>query len=816
MLREDSQGDSQTPDLGDVLRAFEQLSELEEDERLEALRGIEAESPALHREVELLFRAESDSRAALPRIAPPVGGAAASGTQLGSYRVLREIGRGGMGAVFEAQRSDGTFEARVAVKVIGNAFANEELLERFKLETSILGKLDHPGVARILDAGTGSDGLPFLAMEYVDGLPIDGYCDAQKLTTRRRVELFLQVCEAVSFAHRNLIVHRDLKPSNVLVDEFGQCKLLDFGIAKLLGEDAADSLTLAQVRGPMTPAYASPEQLDDGPISTTSDLYSLGVLLFELLVGEPPFDPEEPWRQSRARSLPTRSLESFLEERDANTLQQRLKARGLSSVRALTAALRGDLESILSKATHFEADRRYGSVGDLSADLRRYLEGLPVLAQPLSLTYRATKFLRRHAGATVAVGLVVASLGTGLGVSLVQTRNAQRQQALAERASSKTGRINEFLLSVFERADPSWYVNARAKGPDTRIIDVLEEASTQLETGLLDLPIERADLLNTLGNAYRALGMMGSAQSHLERALELRVEHQGEVHPDTVETLYFLSASCDEHEEGIDYLRRALAAELQLAEPSSNAPYLMADLSDDLIYAGRLEEAERLLQSARRIDARPVAQIENNLALLALHRGDLDGANALTETHPEDQRALVTRMSVHFFRGEHRRVLEDPTPVTSRSVLQSRDVQRARSLLGLGRIEEAQALLDRLQALGPTSFSRGRDLLLANGHLAAALGDSTSCEKNHAAAHSNALEGLDSTSRLLELQLEWLRAECMAAADDASAVEALRAVERGFDGHFGETTHPARSAAARAVQLQERRAASHPNEHLRP
>jgi eukaryotic-like serine/threonine-protein kinase len=379
------------------------------------------------------------------------------GKRIGPYQVMRELGHGGMGVVYLAERADGQFEQRVALKLIRRGLAHGDVLRRFRYERQILASLDHPNIARLLDGGATEDGTPYFALEYIAGQPLDEYCRVQKLSVPQRLELFRTVCSAVHYAHQNLVIHRDLKPSNILVTAEGVPKLLDFGIAKLLNPtqfDLTEAQTQTSVR-PMTPAYASPEQVRGEPITTASDIYSLGVLLYELLTGRRPYEIEgrsvreieqaicdsEPERPSTAlsqashdgkrraavlrASLKTNALRSAADTQDAQVFDE-ASAAGLDPERA-QRQLRGDLDNIVLMALRKEPQRRYASVEQLSEDLRRHLAGLPVTARPNTFGYRADKFIRRHKAGVLAAALVVVSLVSGLFIALRQARIAERR-----------------------------------------------------------------------------------------------------------------------------------------------------------------------------------------------------------------------------------------------------------------------------------------------------------------------------------------------------------------------------------------------------
>ncbi|HVS18728.1 MAG TPA: serine/threonine-protein kinase, partial [Planctomycetota bacterium] len=414
-----------------VRALLERTLDVASDER-EAFVAREAGSDAaLRAEVEALLASEDGVALEAPEGWPRRVEPEAAPQRAGPWRLLRRIGAGGMGEVFLGVRADGQFKRRVAVKLIKLGMDTEEVLRRFEREREVLAALDHPGIARLLDGGVGSDGRPYLVLEFVEGEPLDRWCDHQRLSVRERVELFAEVCDAVEVAHRSQVVHRDLKPGNVLVDAEGRPKLLDFGIAKVLSGDrgpATVDLTDTPLRL-LTPSYASPEQVRGGSVTPASDVYSLGAMLYELLSGRRALElqalsPLEIERTVCERE-PVRPSQALTEEAAADDIAAR---RG-TSPRGLRRELEGDLDTIVLEALRKEPRRRYPSAAELAADLRRHLDGRPVRARPDTLRYRASKFVRRNALAVGSTALVLAALVVGLSVSLWQYRRASAANA---------------------------------------------------------------------------------------------------------------------------------------------------------------------------------------------------------------------------------------------------------------------------------------------------------------------------------------------------------------------------------------------------
>lgn len=441
------------------------------------------------------------------------------GTRIGAYQVVRLLGRGGMGAVYLADRADGAYEQQVALKLIDRSVPGRELVRRFLTERSILARLQHPRIARLLDGGmmTGLTGeVPFLAMEYVDGEPITTYCAQRDASLDQRLDLFLQVCEAVGYAHRNLVVHRDLKPGNVLVVEregVPQVKLLDFGIAKLIAETDDEPLTQTGLRV-LTPECAAPEQLRGGTVTTATDVYALGVLLYELTTGRKPYA-----LQGRSAAEIERVVCETEPERPSGTLRFSSEAQSTGVQRGL----RGDLDQIILKALRKEPDRRYASADALADDIRRHQQGLPVRARPDTLGYRAAKFTRRHRLGVGMAAVMALLLVAGLFVTAGQARRAAAE---AEKAAS----VNRFLLGMLAAADPE------REGRSVTVAELLDAAVVEADRGLHAQRDVEAAVRHTIGNTYVALGLYDEGERELRRALTLREQLYGPRHLDVAET----------------------------------------------------------------------------------------------------------------------------------------------------------------------------------------------------------------------------------------------------------------------------------------
>jgi serine/threonine-protein kinase len=427
-----------------------------------------------------------------------------AGARVGPYQLERPLGAGGMGTVWLATRADGLFERAVALKLPHRGMFGADLAERMARERSILAGLEHPHIARLYDAGLADDGQPYLALEYVEGLAIDEYCREKNCNLRERLRLFLQVADAVAAAHARLIVHRDLKPANILVTHEGHVRLLDFGVAKLLGASAeAPGARLTQLSThAMTPEFASPEQIRGDAVTIATDVYSLGVTLYELLSGERPYRLK-------------RDTRGALEDAILETAPRR------PSEVSGSRALRGDLDTIVLKALHKQPADRYATVNAFAEDLRRHLAGRPVLAQPDSAWYRASRFLRRNRLAVAAATVVALALvggATSATIGFVRARAAQRQ-ALAEAETSR--QVARFLVDLFNVSDPG-----EARGNTITAREILDRAATRVTTELRTAPQVRAELQATIANVYAKLGLYPDALKLAQSALELRrAEH---------------------------------------------------------------------------------------------------------------------------------------------------------------------------------------------------------------------------------------------------------------------------------------------------
>jgi serine/threonine protein kinase len=518
----------------------------------------------------------------------------AAGQMIGPYRVVRELGRGGMGAVYLAERADEQYHKQVAIKLIKRGMDTDSVLRQFRNERQILASFDNPNIARLFDGGTTQDGSPYFVMEYVEGHPIDFYCAEKKLVVRERLKLFRDACAAVSYAHRRAVIHRDIKPSNILVTADGVPKLLDFGIAKILQPGAAEGAVTVTAFRPMTPAYASPEQVRGEPVTTASDVYSLGVVLYQLLTGQLPysFTSKSPFEIARA-----------ITETEPKKPSTITAERSHKSKRDLTDAsrksLKGDLDNILLLALRKDPARRYPSVEQFSEDIRHHLECRPVLARRDALRYRAAKFIQRNKVATAAAVLILLSLIAGLLATTWQTRRAEAQKNRAERRFKEVRQLAHSLLFDYHDAikDLPGATRVREK--------LVKDALTYLDI-LAGEAVGDPGLQRELAAAYERLGdvrgrsfaaslgdKIGAIESY-SRALKIR-EALAAASPKEVQNRRDLAASylriaaplieTNESARGTDYLRKALTLCLKLrAEQPENSEirYDLAVAYDEL------------------------------------------------------------------------------------------------------------------------------------------------------------------------------------------------------------------------------------------
>jgi serine/threonine protein kinase/Tfp pilus assembly protein PilF len=669
------------------------------------------------------------------------------GDRIGPYRVLRTLGAGGMGEVYLAERADAQFEQQVAIKVVHGGAIAVTMHSRLKLERQILAQLDHPNIAHLLDGGALPDGSAYIVMEYIDGVAIDEFCDTKRLDINARLKLFQTVCAAVHYAHQNLIVHRDLKPSNILVTSAGIPKLLDFGIAKLLDDRQAARYTLAVTQADiriMTPDHASPEQVRGQAITTSSDVYVLGVLLYKLLCGSSPFFISSMRLSEIERAicekdpLPPSQMVSADESPESKSIAD---ARGMSAKR-LRRGLDGDLNNIVLMAMRKEPERRYGSAEQLAADIQRFLDGMPVIARRDTVSYRTSKFVKRHwlpvsAAAAAAFMIVAFSITTYMqSVRIAAERDrAAHQRELAEHERARAEEVSSFLVNLFKLSDPK-----ENRGNQVTARELLDSGAKRLQTGLQDQPETKAALLSTVGTVYDSLGQYQDALPLLKESLQLQARSQDHSRVDTLlelgrarigagdlpgaeaplqEALHtaqrdsgatsvqtghslwslgMLRFAQGRNAEAKDLYIRSLRILEDSRAPQTDASLVLGDLAQVYVLEQQWilakQTQERALEIDRRVlgdDDPRVAYRLNNLAIIAQNMGDLK----LAETLYLD----ALKRQEHIYGDRHP---ETATAKGNYGLLLQRE----------GRLSEAEPLLRsaleaRLSLNGPNHFLVG-------------------------------------------------------------------------------------------------------------
>ncbi len=584
------------------------LLELDGDARKARMEALRDDDPALAAEVEALLALEEDNEDFLsePVVAPPP--MAKPETMIGPYKLDRLLGEGGMGQVWLARRADGLYQRRVALKLLRPGLADPNLRQRFTRERQILARLGHPHIARLLDAGISTDNQPYLALEYVEGEPITDWCRSRDLGIDARLKLFLQVCEAVSHAHANLIVHRDLKPSNIMVTPLDEVRLLDFGIAKLLdGPEPGRDHTRTELRA-FTLHYAAPEQIRGEPVTTMTDVYSLGVVLYELLAETKPYklkrQTDAEWEEAILISDPQKPSANLLREADSDPSRT-------PALRRRARQIAGDLDNIALKALSKRPEHRYPSVEAMALDLHRYLEGKPVLARPQSMAYRTHKFVQRHRWALATTALVLVVLTTALILVTWQARQAIRE-------ASRAQALQDFVTGLFEQAG-----GRNTPGPlDVR--KLLEAGEQRGNRELMRQPLDRAELFGVIARLRLGLGDYREAERLLktQNAIMLGLDNA----PDSLR----LSSATDYGKTlrllgyAADCVTRMRPLEADARSQQRQLPVQAAEFYSELGRCQRVENKPRVARllfqrslEVRRNTLEDIAGVVENLADLA-------------------------------------------------------------------------------------------------------------------------------------------------------------------------------------------------------
>ncbi|MEM9388528.1 MAG: tetratricopeptide repeat protein [Pseudomonadota bacterium] len=623
-----------------VFSLFDAALQLPEHERSAFLLRVSAGNEALHKQVMALLSADAESSSLfdatlgqLSEMLPDPASAddAMVGRAIGPYALIEKIGSGGMGVVYLAERPD--VGKRVALKLVAGGLASEDARSRFMLERRVLARLQHSGIAALVDAGVADDTSPWFAMELVEGKPITDYCDDEQLSVTQRLALFEQALEAVAYAHRNLVVHRDLKPSNILVTATGEPKLLDFGIARLVAEDEDESMPLTRTGiAPMTPDFAAPEQILGQTIGPPADVYQLGVLLYELLSGQRPYRlrghslgvmerrivDEVPVRPSvtttRASVTP------------AGASMERLAARRRTTPRQLRRCIAGELDAIVMKALAKEPERRYASGQELLDDVRRYRQGHPVAARPDTLRYRTQKFASRH---PVSLGFSTVLVLLVVGFVAIYTVRVTAERNLAQIEARKAERVSAFLVDLFTASSP---FSTQAERTEAITVNEFMERRASRVVELEDEPEVQLLVLQTVGQMFTSMGEFDQALPLRERALTLASRLHPTPHQEIVASLYGLGEvhrNMGRFTQAEALFHEALKQCQQLGlEHELIASDVFTGLGESLRQQGRLDAAEG--HYARALDIRRAAYPDgspelsvsmNNYALILWRQG---------------------------------------------------------------------------------------------------------------------------------------------------------------------------------------------------
>ncbi len=608
-----------------------------------------------------------------------------SGRRLGPYRLLEVLGRGGMGVVYLAERADEQFEKRVAIKLMPRGLESAEMERRLLTERQILANLQHPNVAHLLDGQVTEEGYPYLVMEYVDGRPIDVYCRDERLGLDERLELFLDVCAAVQYAHQNMVIHRDLKPSNILVNAAGEIKLLDFGIAKL-AQPAVDGQTADHtVYQPRTPSYASPEQITNRPVSAISDVYSLGVVLFQLLTGKTPYVFD---------GLSPTEIEAVVAERQSMAPSEAIDATAAAELGIdpgrLIRRLRGDLDTVVLKALRKTPERRYGSAAELAEDVQRYLEAKPIEARPSTWSYRARKFVRRHklgvAAAAVIVGLSIAGVAGVAWQGIVAAKERDRAQLEARKAE----RVAEFLGGLFEAAN----ANTQGAGQLT-VRELLDIGEERISRELADEPEIRLQLSELIANSYNSLGQTDRAIEMMEAVID---ERRRELAQDELGMAAALTSMGGLYHGKGDYEQAETALEQALTLFEENEAAESPEAARALRFTGVLQSSRGQRQLAE-VNHRRALSIWRRTGAKQMEAAEISNLSGVVEALGRSEEALtLKREALQLLTGYYGR--EHPLVATVRNNI-------AYSLHNAGKYEAAEALYR--EALGISEELFGED-----------------------------------------------------------------------------------------------------------
>lgn len=597
------------------------------------------------------------------------------GKHIGSFLIEEEIGIGGMGIVFSGRRDDNEFEQKVAIKILKQGLSSEYLIKRFENERQTLANLQHPNIAKLLDGGKTNEGLPYLIMEYIDGVPITEYCESGKLSVHQKLELFISVCNAVEYAHQNLIIHRDIKPENILVNSEGRVKLLDFGVSKLLEDNSSSENSGLTKTGTwhLTPEYASPEQINGENINTSSDIYSLGVLLYRII------SQQNPYKIYNSSPL---AISKILREgkiiKPSEVIQNTTRAAGIKNEfsqkedefhKDSYKKIKGDLDNIILKAMHKDTSQRYASVKDFAIDISKYLNGHPVSAHEDTLVYRFNKFVQRHkVGVAIFILFNIVVL-SGIAAIIYQGRIAAKERDKAKIENTKYEKVNDFLTSILSSVDPSEI------GRDVKVYDILEKAAENVETELKDQPEVEASIRSTLGNTYVNLGEYDKGKPFLEKSYDINKNLYGLRSKEAAESIHDLANYYDWigdykkadslYGKSIEIFRSVLTEPVKIfGDALNNHAIIKMNFSEN-------DEAEKLYLEAIEISkkvegkkTRNLAVMMNNLAISYMDVGKLEESekyykeslaiilDVLGEDRPEAGSSYNNMARLYIFKNE--------------------------------------------------------------------------------------------------------------------------------------------------------------------
>lgn len=611
---------------------FHQCIELSLSEREKFLKTLEEKDPQTATEIEKLLEAHHASGSFLEDeiFGEPF---ISEGDLIGPWQIIREIGRGGMSTVFLASRADGQFDRQVAIKFLHGLIPGQSMHKRLQQEQKILARLQHKNIAQLFDAGITDEGRPYFILEYIHGKPITEWCNEKELMFEERLDMFVQVCEAVQFAHQRLIVHRDLKPTNILVDELGSVKLLDFGIAKILEEEPQDGAPLTKTGlFLMTPEYASPEQVHGETITTATDVHALGLILFELLTGQLPynFSDKSPMEIGSIISETSPVKPSSLISDKISS--DKIRISGLNKNQH-KKKLKGDLDTIVLKSLRKEPERRYGSADQLLQDIQRYQKNEPISARPESAGYLTKKFIQRNRTIVLAAAVISIILIATVFFSLNQARTTEIER-------QKTEQVNAFLQEML--ASPNPYED----GLDVKVIDILDRTAERIDQELNSQPAVEASVRHTLGVTYRELGNIEQANAQLNEALNLQGQIYNPPNAELAETQTELAKTEQlqgNYQAADSLFNLAFAAEVELfGRESTTVAAKLGDLGSLQWEMGNFEEAESLLreslemeQKLREPNHEKVGVSMGNLATLLSDQGHSEEALELYRSELE-------------------------------------------------------------------------------------------------------------------------------------------------------------------------------------